>query len=321
MNELPKPDSVLKDYFDDWHHFCDFINGAVFNGNDVICYDDVLPYESETTTIVDFGDDISSIQGIRDVVVKTCMKGVFVIVALENQGKKDVWMALRELIYTGAEYNKQYRKYQSEARKSKVSGPFILIPVITPVFYYGKDNWKEKINLLDNVKMAEEYRDFINNWKIRIYDIKKLDVKKFKDSDNIAFIDTVQKIHRCKSYEELKGIKLKREVALAVAIVTDEKNFKKYVEEKKEEELDMYESMERFYNQSIETGKKLGRKEGKRDGILKTIIIILNNKIGKLSEDVIKKIESCTIGQLNELTNEIINFQNEEEVRNYLMQL
>ena len=339
MNSV-KTDPVLKDYFDDWYHFSDFINGALFDGKPVLSYDDLLSYDRETTTIVDFGYDVKSIVGIRDVIVKTSQKGMFVLIALENQSSIDHLMALREFIYTAAEYNRQLRKYESEYRKTlneekkaahqkgeergrKEREPLKLMPVMTPVFYYGEGEWEDTVNLWDKVEIPEEYKELINDWKIRIYDIKKLKVENFKNEDNRKFIETVQAIHRSKKgYESLKGIKLKRNVALAVAAVTDRKYFKEYLEEKEEEEVDMYEAMRRFYNQSIETGKKegieIGRNVGLLEGSVRTIIKVLNTKLGPMPNEIIQKIKDSSQEKIEELTVKILTIENKEELENFL---
>jgi len=344
MTKNVKADPVLKDYFDDWYHFCDFINGTLFDGKQILFYDDLLSYDKEATTIVDFGHDVESIAGIRDVIVKASQKGIFIVIALENQSTIDHQMALREFIYTAAEYNKQYRKYKSEYRKElneekkgmyhkseeskrKKREPFVLMPVITPVFYYGENEWADEVNLWNGIDILPEYKELINDWKIRIYDIKKLDVQKFRNEDNRMFISTVQKIYRSKKgYESLKGVKLKRNVALAVAAVTDKKHFKKYLEEKEEEEVDMYESMRMFYNQSIETGRKegivIGRNEGieigKLEGSIKTIIKVLNTKLGPMSNEIIQKIKNCSQEKIEELTVKIFTIENIDELQKFL---
>lgn len=323
--EAPASDPVMKSFYSNKARFADFINGTAFDGKQYLSANDIQDYPTEITDIIDFRDRVEAIAGIRDVVAKVSSSGTFMLVSLENQSQIDHQMALRELIYVAAEYNKQYRKYEHDyrerlkeekkeayqegkERERQKRKPFILIPIIAPVFYYGKEEWSGKVRLLDGIEIPEMYKGLVNDWEVMIYDIKTLDIKKFRHPDNIAFIDTVQRIYRCKKdYESLRGIKLKREVAIAVASVTDRKHLMKYLVDKEEEEFDMYDSMRYFYDQSIE--------KGEARGTFKTIITLLKKKFGNLSEEVVIQIQSSTSEKLDKLTEEIFEVENEEDVR------
>ncbi len=87
----------------------------------------------------------------------------------------------------------------------------------------------------------------------------------------------------------------------------------KFLKETQEGRNTMCTIMERFYKQGIE--------EGKEQGIVNTIVTILKKKLGLLSEDTMKRIESCTMEQLHMLTIEVSDFESESEVRSFLLSM
>ena len=67
-------------------------------------------------------------------------------------------------------------------------------------------------------------------------------------------------------------------------------------------------------------GRNEGKKIGRNEGIMTTLIKQLNQKFGNLSKDTIKEIKRSNKKQLNSLTLHIFDIEKEEDIKEILHQ-
>lgn len=80
-----KPDTILKNFWRDNHHFADLFNAALFDGEQVLKPDDLLEVDTDISSILKCNGHVETVQKVLDVVKKTAYGMDFVIWGLENQ--------------------------------------------------------------------------------------------------------------------------------------------------------------------------------------------------------------------------------------------
>ena len=66
-----KPDTILKNFWRDNHHFADLFNAALFNGEQVLNPDDLSEVDPDVSSILKFNGHAETVQKVLDVVKKT----------------------------------------------------------------------------------------------------------------------------------------------------------------------------------------------------------------------------------------------------------
>ena len=66
-----KPDTILKNFWRDNHHFADLFNAALFNGEQVLNPDDLSEVDTDVSSILKFNGHAETVQKVLDVVKKT----------------------------------------------------------------------------------------------------------------------------------------------------------------------------------------------------------------------------------------------------------
>ncbi len=82
-----KQDLTLKDYFKNCTYFADFINGVLYNGQQVISASDLELDDTDVSAVNE--DDITALERRRDVAMRYKEKGKEVIIGIENQSTVD----------------------------------------------------------------------------------------------------------------------------------------------------------------------------------------------------------------------------------------
>lgn len=96
-----KPDTILKNFWRDNHHFADLFNAALFDGEQVLNPDDLSEADTDLSSIIKFNGHAETVQKVLDVVKKTAYGLDFVIWGLENQERIHYAMPLRHMIGDG----------------------------------------------------------------------------------------------------------------------------------------------------------------------------------------------------------------------------
>jgi len=166
--------------------YADLVNALLLEGEQVISASDLQELDSQQ-----WGRQgkkkTKYRQMYRDLIKKTAFGINFSLIGVENQKLVHYLMPLRSMEYDSAAYRKQASKIAKLVKKmSEVSdAEFLsgfrkedkLYPCITMVLYYG-DNWdgaKTLYELLDLEDIPEPLKKYINDYKIHIFDVMKMD--------------------------------------------------------------------------------------------------------------------------------------------------
>ena len=161
--------------------FATFVNGIMFDGEQVVKEDELLDVPSWSQYK---GDDSRHRFQDRDVVKLWKKQGIVIsLIGIENQDIPDEDMVFRILSYDGASYRTQLAEKASRKRRNFESTKNIeimeeksdIFPVITFVIYYGEEEWKHKIE--------GTITKYVSDYKVNLIDLKKMtedDINKFK---------------------------------------------------------------------------------------------------------------------------------------------
>ena len=115
-----KPDTVLKNYWNDKEQFADLFNAVLFQGEPVLRSEELEEADTEESTILANRGYAESIQASRDVIKiqkkSTTLGADFVMYGLENQERIHYAMPMRVMGLDYAAYKKQY---DSQAKKNR----------------------------------------------------------------------------------------------------------------------------------------------------------------------------------------------------------
>lgn len=113
-------DNIITPYFEDPNVFCDFINGAVFGGKQVLRpeYLESLPRELVMKLPWEADGRQNQKVLIRDTVKQAYFNTIYVIFICENQSEIHYGMPIRMLLYDSVQYADQLKKKQKENKKA-----------------------------------------------------------------------------------------------------------------------------------------------------------------------------------------------------------
>ena len=164
--------------------------------------------------------------------------------------------------------------------------------------------------------MPEELKEYVNDWKIKVVDVKEIDTSKIKDEQTRYFIEAIQEMYKG-NYEGLhRRIKMNRDNFIYAAIITGSIDLIRDLPEG--DEIDMCEGMERMAEGFRNEGRIIGRSEGLMEGEKRekktTLLSLLKVKLGNVSNQLEQAIQNSSIEKLNTLTLSIFDITNEEDV-------
>ncbi len=272
-------DEGWKKYFHDNRRCADLINGAGCGGEQIV----------KEMDLQDANPTVS--KRSRDVLRKVAFGTNFMIVGIENQEEMDYELALRNMLYDAADYEKQLIKIQKEVRAEKgiSSGEYLygfkkdskLNPLATFVLYAGKEPWDGPRCLHDMLEfqdVPDSLQKIVSDYKINVIDIRQFentdvfqtDVKQVFDfirysDDKIKLLDLVEHDAYYKEMDED-----------AFEVVTKYTNSKELVQAKdytvEGGKNDVCKAIQDLMADSREQGIEEGREEGREEG--KRLIII-----------------------------------------------
>ena len=238
----------------------------------------------------------------RDIVVKTDVNGIYCLLSIEHQSTIDKNMVIRCGNYEMMEYLKQFKN-------KKIKG---LVPQVMIVFYTGDKKWNAPLKLSDYFDIPEELKEYVNDWKIKVVDVKEIDTSKIKDEQTRYFIEAIQEMYKG-NYERLhRRIKMNRNNFIYAAIITGSLDLIRDLPEG--DEIDMCEGMERMTEGFRSEGRKEGLMEGEKREKKTTLLSLLKVKLGNVSNQLEQAIQNSSIEKLNTLTLSIFDITSEEDV-------
>ena len=232
--------------------FADIVNVLLFNGECVV-KEDELEAESARSTYK-IADKIHEQE--RDVAKFWKDSNVRIaLYGLENQTEIDTDMPLRILSYDGASYRGQLK-----------GKPKLRYPVVTLVLYFGNEHWDTPRSLIECLKVPEELKPYVSDYKTNIFEIAWLSdeqVQMFK-SDFKYVADYFVQVRKNRDYIPSKEtITHVHEVLQLMAVLTNDRRFEEAQNEtQKGETTSMCEILDRVEARGISIGEARGEARG-----------------------------------------------------------
>ena len=182
--------------------------------------------------------------------------------------------------------NYEMTEYLKQLKNKKLKR---LVPQVMIVFYTGDKKWNTPLELNDYFDIPEELKEYVNDWKIKVVDVKEIDTSKIKDEQTRYFIEAIQEMYKG-NYEGLhRRIKMNRDNFIYAAIITGSLDLIRDLPEG--DEIDICEKREK-----------------------KTVLSLLKVKLGNVSNQLEQAIPNSSIEKLNTLTLSIFAITNEDDV-------
>nr|WP_318001229.1 Rpn family recombination-promoting nuclease/putative transposase [uncultured Faecalibacillus sp.] len=298
------PDSACRTFFNNDIYFSAFCNAVLFNGKQLISAQNLIHYENDSAVIINDTKKVEDKKRRRDIIVRGDIHGIYCLFGIEHQSTIDQEMVIRCGNYEMMEYLKQIKKGEK------------VIPQVMIVFYTGDRKWNAPLRLRDYFEIPEELKEYVNDWKIKVVDVKEIDTSKIKDEQTRYFIEAIQAMYKG-NFEGLhRKIKMNRDNLIYAAIITRSLDLIKDLSEG--DEIDMCEGMERmaegFRSEGRKQGILVGRKEGENREKKTTLLSLLKVKLGNVSNQLEQAIQNSSMEKLNTLTLAIFDITSEEDV-------
>lgn len=300
-----KFDLLIRDYFKNSACFCDFLNGTFFHGDQIACESQVNVCDGEYS-----GQLLNQeyMKRSRDHLMSVRLECSECLMAFEHQSTYDASMYQRVMEYDYLTYRRQYLDYKHSRCQKKMIG------VVTFVLYYGYRRWKQPLCYRDMMKsIPKSISQYVNVNFYPLIVVDELDENKFQKKTNRELILGLKYIHGM--LEDVKELYVEYEIAeILSALMKDEKILSTLkVNEKGEVEMCEY-IMEMKRNE-----RNLGRKEGEQEEKCKMLIQLLKMKFRQLSADTVRLIYESRMERLDELTIQIFEVKNEDEVKKIIL--
>ena len=294
------PDSACRTFFNNNIYFSAFCNAVLFNGKQLIDASNLIHYENDSAVIINDTKKVEDKKRRRDIIVRGDIHGIYCLFGIEHQSTIDQEMVIRCGNYEMMEYLKQIKKGEK------------VIPQVMIVFYTGDRKWNAPLRLSDYFEIPEELKEYVNDWKIKVVDVKEIDTSKIKDEQTRYFIEAIQAMYKG-NFEGLhRKIKMNRDNLIYAAIITRSLDLIKGLPEG--DEIDMCEGMERMAEGFRNEGRKEGLMEGEKREKKMTLLSQLKVKLGNVSNQLEQAIQNSSMEKLNILTLAIFDITSEEDV-------
>ena len=285
-------DTTCKQLLRDGECFADLCNALYFHGRQVIKPENLISQENDVSTLIGKEPLPMETKRYRDIVRKASINGEYMIIGVEHQSTLDKNMIIRILNYDAQLYINQVESGK-EVR-----------PVGSFVFYTGDKEWTYPKSLKESLKVPPEMEPYINDWRLPVVDLKTMDARKLTNRRLRDVVEISQSMF-AGSYEGLReNRKIETESFMMAATFTHTNIRREDLPEG--DEINMCKAMDqlfqRFENQGIEKGK------------VNTLKELLKVKLGTLSNPLEEQLTTTSLEKLNELTLNIFNINNEEDV-------
>ena len=224
-----KPDTILKNFWRDNHHFADLFNAALFDGEQVLNPADLSEADTDVSSFLKFNGHAETVQKVLDVVKKTAYGIDFVIWGLENQAKIHYAMPLRHMIGDGFSYLKEYQEIAAKNRKDKnfaSSDEFLsnmkktdrLHPMISLCVYYGENPWDGPLCLMDMLEVPEKIKPLVADYKMNLLELRTSGSLQFHNQDVNTVFDISRSIYE-RDYNKINTVYKDRLIASELGVV------------------------------------------------------------------------------------------------------
>ena len=301
-------DSTCKKLFRDDGCFADICNYAFFQGKQIIKPEELVSRENDVSTLM--GKELLPMETkrYRDIVRKASINGDYMIIGVEHQSTLDKNMIIRILNYAAQLYINQVERGKE------------VYPVGTFVFYTGDKEWTYPKSLKESLKIPPEMKDYINDWKLPVLELQKIDSGMLKNQRLKEVVEISQSMFKG-DYEKLRTNRMISVESFKMAAIFTHTDIKE--EDLPEgDEINMCKAMDQLFQRMRDEGEVLGLEKGELIGLEKgklntlrfTLKEQLKVKLGTLSSPLEERLTETSLEKLNELTLNIFNINNEEDV-------
>ena len=281
-------DSTCKKLFRDDGCFADICNYAFFQGKQIIKPEELVSRENDVSTLM--GKELLPMETkrYRDIVRKASINGDYMIIGVEHQSTLDKNMIIRIL-----NYDAQFYINQVESGKE-------VRPVGSFVFYTGDKEWTYPKSLKESLKIPPEMKDYINDWKLPVLELQKIDSGMLKNQRLKEVVEISQSMFKG-DYEKLRTNRMISVESFKMAAIFTHTDIKE--EDLPEgDEINMCKAMDQLFQRMRDEGK------------LNTLKEQLKVKLGTLSNPLEERLTNTSLEKLNVLTLNIFNINSEEDV-------
>lgn len=184
---MGRTDEYQFDYLDDNARFADQVNGALFQGKQIVRPEELEPADAQAVYL---GKKSGKRENFKAIVDKVRMwRGSLIhILAVENQAYVDYHMILRNMLLESLSYHKQWKQKKAihDRKKDLKNGTdeFLsgmtkdekFVPIITLVVYCGIEHpWDGARCLYDLLEIDEKMKEYVTNYRLNLYDCHEHD--------------------------------------------------------------------------------------------------------------------------------------------------
>ena len=157
-------------------------------------------------------------------------------------------------------------------------------------------------------------KKYFNDWPVQLIHMNEIDPSLFHDDEVKMLVEGIQKLYSVKKGKAIGEWKIPSSIAGVLAHVTKTKNILKYVEEDREGNIDMCESIDRLMkeckNEGIDEGRILGINEGRSQGIEQTMFEMVINLMSTTSSTVYQAMDMLKVSkEKQEYYKQLVNKQ------------
>lgn len=279
-----KPDTILKNFWRDNHHFADLFNAALFDGEQVLNPADLSEADTDVSSFLKFNGHAETVQKVLDVVKKTAYGIDFVIWGLENQSKIHYAMPLRHMIGDGFSYLKEYQEIAAKNRKDKnfaSSDEFLsnmkktdrLHPMISLCVYYGENPWDGPLCLMDMLEVPEKIKPLVADYRMNLLELRTSGSLQFHNQDVNTVFDISRSIYE-RDYNKINTVYKDRliasELGVVIGAITQSKELIDHALELEQKggQVNMCSALEELKREGKQEGLQEGKKEGLQEGMI-----------------------------------------------------
>ena len=210
------------------------------------------------------------------------------IIGVEHQSSLDKNMIIRILNYDAQLYINQVERGKE------------VYPVGIFVFYTGDKEWTYPKSLKESLKVPPEMEEYINDWKLPVLELKKMDPQILKSKRLKEVVEISQSMLEG-DYEKLRTNRMISVENYKIASILTHTDIKE--EDLPEgDEINMCKAMDQLFQRMRDEGK------------LNTLKELLKVKLGTLSNPLEERLTNTSLEKLNVLTLNIFNINSEEDV-------
>ena len=265
-----KPDTILKNFWRDNHHFADLFNAVLFDGEQVLNPDDLSEADTDVSSLIKFNGHVETVQKVLDVVKKTAYGIDFVIWGLENQAKIHYAMPLRHMVGDAFSYMKEYQEIAAKNRRDRnfaSSDEFLsnmkktdrLHPVISLCVYYGEDSWDGPFCLVDMLEVPEKIKPLVADYKMNLLQLRTSETLQFHNQDVNTVFDISRSIYE-RDYRRIaalyKDMQIPSELGMVIGAITQSQKLIDHALEREQKggQVNMCHALEELENTAIQRG-------------------------------------------------------------------